>query len=67
MKYKKNKKYTALIPKTLKATKKISKNTLKQSIIFLNSIKKSVKKSISNFDKKTAKRIHNVTRKLKKL
>lgn len=69
MKYKryKNKKYTAIIPKTLKATKKLSNNAVKQSIIFFNSMKKTVKHTVTRLDKKTAKRIRSITRKLKKL
>lgn len=69
MKYKKykNKKYTAVIPNTLKATKKLSNNAVKQSIIFFNSMKNTVKSTVKRLDKKTAKRIRNITRKLKKI
>ena len=70
MKYRINskiKRYTAIIPKTYKATKKMGKNTLKKSINFLNSIRKTIKNSAKRFDKKASKRIHSITKRVKRI
>ena len=70
MKYKINnkiKRYTAIIPKTYKATKQLGKNTIKKSIIFLNSMRKTIKSSAKRFDKKASKRISSITKRVRRI
>lgn len=63
-KNKKNKtsQYTALIPKTLHATKNIRKKTMNKINYFFNNVKKSLKNITQKIDKKTARSIHSLTR-----
>jgi hypothetical protein len=49
------KKYTALIPKTVKATKKLSKKVTKKSTSFLLKTKKTLKKVPSYLNSKSSK------------
>ena len=70
MKYRFNskiKRYTAIIPKTYKATKKLGKNTLKKSINFLNSMRKTIKSGAKRFDKKASKRITSITKRVRRI
>ncbi len=70
MKFKINTKikgYTAIIPKTYRATKKLGKNTLNKSINFLNSMRKSIKHGAKKFDKKASKRIRSITKRIKRI
>ena len=63
-KNKKNKtgQYTALIPKTLNATKNIRKKTMNKINYFFNNVKKSLKNITQKIDKKTARSINSLTR-----
>ena len=54
--------YTALIPKTLNATKNIKNTTINKINYFFTNVKKSLKKITQKFDKKTARSIHSLTR-----
>lgn len=54
--------YTAVIPKTLKATKNVGKFTVKKINYIFNSAAKTVKQIAKGIDKKTARSIHSLTR-----
>ena len=54
--------YTALIPKTLKATKNVGKKTVNKINYFFNNATKSLKRFARGIDKKTARSIRSFTR-----
>jgi hypothetical protein len=56
------KRYTAFIPKTLKATKAVGNSVVKKINYFLNSTAKTIKKTTRIIDKKTAKSIKSLTK-----
>ena len=59
------KRYTALVPKTLKATKTVGSAVVKKINYFLNNTAKTIKKTTQMIDKKAAKSIksiHSLTR-----
>ena len=56
------KKYTAFVPKTLKATKNIGKNTMKKFNYFLSNTARSLKKTTQMLDKRAAKSIRSLTK-----
>lgn len=60
-----NKKYTALIPKTVKATRYVVNKAVKTGYSFLNTAKQSVKSLSSGIDKQTAKAIRSLTKRRK--
>jgi hypothetical protein len=60
---KKNGKYTALIPKTVKATKNITARIIKSGYSFFNSSKRSLKNLSRSIDRQTAKTLHSLTKK----
>jgi hypothetical protein len=64
--YKRNKvgikTYTALIPKTMKATKAVGSSVIKKINYFLSSAANTVKKTTKTFDKKTARSIRSLTK-----
>jgi hypothetical protein len=54
--------YTALIPKTLKATKNVGKSTVKKINYFFNNTTQTLKRFARGIDKKTARSIRSLTR-----
>lgn len=56
------KRYTALVPKTLKATKAIGNSVVKKINYFLNNTAKSIRKTTKMIDNKTAKSIRSFTK-----
>lgn len=56
------KRYTVLVPKTLKATKAIGNSVVKKLNYFLNNTVKSIRKTTKMIDKKTAKSIRSFTK-----
>ena len=56
------KRYTALVPKTLKATKAASASVVKRINYFLNKTAKAIRKTTKSFDKVTAKSIRSLTK-----
>lgn len=58
------KKYTAYVPKSEKATKKVVKNTVKRIRSFLFNIGKNIKRTGRYIDTQTAKRIRSMRKKL---
>jgi hypothetical protein len=56
------KKYTAFVPKTLKATKNVGKSTIKKINYFLNNTAKTIKKTTKMLDKRAAKSIRSLTK-----
>jgi hypothetical protein len=54
--------YTAFVPKTLKATKNVGKSTLKKLNYFLNNTAKTLKKTTTMLDKRAAKSIRSLTK-----
>lgn len=56
------KKYTAFIPKTVKATKNISTSAVKNVQYFLKSSVQTLKNLSKNIDKRTAKTIRSLTK-----
>jgi hypothetical protein len=56
------KKYTALAPKTLKASKAIGSTVVKKINYFLCSAAKTVRKTTKMIDRKTAKSIRSFTK-----
>ncbi len=61
----KNNKYTAMIPRTVKAVKYVGTYTVKKSNFLLNKITRSVKNISKNINSRTANIIRSVTRKRK--
>jgi hypothetical protein len=60
------KRYTALVPKTLKATKAVGISVVKRINYFLNNTAKTFKKTTKRFDKVTAKSIRSLTKRHKR-
>jgi hypothetical protein len=61
------KKYTAFVPKTIKATKAVGSAVVNKINYFLSAARKTVKKTTRAIDKKTAKSIRSFTkRKIRK-
>ncbi len=56
------KKYTALAPKTVKATKNIGTAVVRKINYFLRSTAKTVKKTTKMIDRKTSKSIRSFTK-----
>ncbi len=56
------KKYTALVPSTVRATKMFGKTMVNKLNYFLNKTKKTVKNTTKYIDRKTAKSIHSLTK-----
>lgn len=56
------KKYTALVPKTMKATKSIGTAVVKKINYFLSSASKTIKKTAKSLDRTTAKSIRSFTK-----
>jgi hypothetical protein len=54
--------YTAIIPRTTKATKSVGKYTIKKSKVFFKTIKRSIKKFGNMINRNTAKTIHSITK-----
>ncbi len=54
--------YTAFVPKTLKATKNVGKSTLKRINYFFNRTAKTLKKTTKMLDKRAAKSIRSLTK-----
>ncbi len=54
--------YTAFVPKTLKATKNVGKSTLKRINYFFSSTAKTLKKTTKMLDKRAAKSIRSLTK-----
>jgi hypothetical protein len=52
--------YTALVPKTLKATKSVGTSVVKKINYFLNNTAKTIKKSTKILDKTAAKSIKSI-------
>jgi len=57
------KRYTAFVPKTLKASKTATNSVLKKINYFLNNTAKTIKKSTKNIDKVASKSINSLTKK----
>lgn len=57
------KRYTAFVPKTIKASKAATNLVLKKLNYFLNNTAKTIKKSTKNIDKVASKSIHSLTKK----
>ena len=55
-------KYTAFIPKTLKATKNVGKTSIKKINIFLKTAVNKVRTTSKMLDKKTARAIRSLTK-----
>jgi len=64
---KRTKKYTALVPKTLKATKNMGKTTVKRVRFFLQSTMKHIKNAAKMVNSKTADTIKYLTGRKRKL
>jgi len=58
-------KYTAFVPKTIKATKKLSRNTLGKIKFFLLNTKKTLKNTGKMLNSATSKSIRSLTKKRK--
>ena len=56
------KKYTAFVPKTLKATKNVGKSTIKKINYFFNNTARTIKKTTKMLDKRAAKSIRSLTK-----
>ncbi len=56
------KKYTALAPKTIKATKAVAINAIKKINFFLCKTVKTVKNTTKSIDRTTAKAIRSITK-----
>ncbi len=56
------KKYTALAPSTVRATKMFGKTMVNKLNYFLNKTKKTVKNTTKYINRKTAKTIHSLTK-----
>jgi gamma-glutamyltranspeptidase len=56
------KKYTALVPKTLRATKNIKNTTIKRFSYFLKQSGKTVKNTAKFLNKQTAKTLRSLTK-----
>lgn len=56
------KKYTALAPKTIKATKSVANNAIKKINFFLYKTVKTVKNTTKLIDRTTAKTIRSLTK-----
>jgi hypothetical protein len=56
------KKYTAFVPKTLKATKNIGKSTMKKFKYFLSNTTSTLKRTTKMLDKRAAKSIRSLTK-----
>jgi hypothetical protein len=56
------KKYTALAPKTMRATKAIGSSVVKKISYIFNAAAKTVKKTTKMIDRKTAKSIRSFTK-----
>ena len=56
------KKYTAFVPKTMRATKVFGKTMVNKMNYFFNKTKKTVKNTAKYIDRKTAKSIHSLTK-----
>jgi hypothetical protein len=54
--------YTAIIPRTTKATKSVGKYTIKKSKVFFKTIKQSMKRFGNMLNRNTAKTIHSITK-----
>lgn len=52
--------YTAYIPKTIKATKQMKNYTVKKTKIFVRSVKNTLKNISKNIDKKSSKMISSL-------
>jgi hypothetical protein len=61
------KRYTALVPKTLKATKAAGNSVVKRINYFLNNTAKVFKKTTKKLDKVTAKSIRSLTKRHKRV
>lgn len=57
------KKYTALVPRTMRATKIFGKTMVNKLNYFLKKTKKTVKNTTKYIDRKTAKSIGSLTKK----
>jgi hypothetical protein len=55
-------KYTAFVPKTVRATKNIGKITVKKINYFLKNTANKVRKTSKMLDNKTARIIHSLTK-----
>ena len=66
MKYRRStnriKKYTAFVPKTMRATKVLGRSMINRMNYFFNKTKKTVKNTTKYIDKKTDKTIHSLTK-----
>jgi hypothetical protein len=56
------KKYTAFVPKTLRASKNVGKAAAKKINYFLRNTAKKIKKTANMLDKRTAKSIRSLTK-----
>jgi len=56
------KKYTALAPKTIKATKSVAINAIKKINFLMCKTVKTVKNTTKSIDRTTAKAIHSITK-----
>lgn len=56
------KRYTAFVPKTLKATKVAGSSIIKKINYFFNNTAKAIRKTTKKFDKVTAKSIRSLTK-----
>jgi hypothetical protein len=61
-KFKSLKKYTAFVPKTLKATRNLKKSTMKRFSYFLNQSSKTVKNTAKFINQQTAKTLRSLTK-----
>jgi RNase P subunit RPR2 len=57
------KKYTAFVPRTLKASKNMGKIAVKRINYFLRNTAKKIKKTTKMLDRRTAKSIRSLTKK----
>ena len=62
LKTKSLKKYTAFVPKTLRATKNLKKNTIKSVSYFLKQSGKTVKNTARFLNQQTAKTLRSLTK-----
>jgi hypothetical protein len=56
------KRYTAFVPKTLKATKSVGTAAVKRINYYINSTKKTIKKTTAMIDKTAAKSIRTLSK-----
>jgi hypothetical protein len=56
------KKYTAFVPKTLRASKNVGKTAVKKINYFLRNTAKKVKKTATMLDRRAAKSIRSLTK-----